>query len=871
MRVSGQDAANVSTEVEERDLVDSVSVPAAFDDSGNENGISSGQLPPRDSVKVVGKATSVPCSHCGLPSPPPASVGDPTFCCNGCLGAYQLIHGWGLEDYYALRDRLGTGGVSAGDSAVNRAVQSGDDPFDELDQTELLGESAPRAVGGGLVASSCSVRGLHCGACAWLIERSVPLVPGWHSARVRMNDHSVELIYDPKRIRLSEIARWMARLGYRIGPLIDNARGAAAVSENRRLLVRIAMAAFCAMNAMWIAVALYAGHFSGISVGHANLFRLVGAGLGAAAVFGPGSLFIRGAIGALLTRTPHMDLPLALALVVGAVAGIVGAFTGYGEVFFDSITMLVFLLLVGRWVQFRQQRRAAESVHLLMQVSPRTAQLVGPDGAVRKIAVADLVVGDRIRVDAGQGIPADGTVVAGQTAVDRSLLTGESVPVEVVVGDVVEAGTANLQSPIDVKVSAAGVQSRVGRLMRLVEDAAANKAPVVQLADRVGGWFVTVVIILAFITAMIWWSSGPAIAVTHSVALLIVACPCALALATPLALAVGIGRAARRRIFVRGGDCFERLATPGTIWFDKTGTLTKGQLSVTHWPGDRDALALVAAIERGSAHPVAKGIVAYADQCNAEPFDATQIDQLTGGGISGVVNGRRVIVGKPAFAKTLGIDLMAIDDDVQRVAADGASPLIYAIDNEAPKVFGVADGLRDDASATVQSLRNLGWRVGILSGDHPLAVARVASSLKIESALALGDLSPEEKLRRIEAKDQAGPVVMVGDGVNDSAALAAADVGVAIRGGAETSLEAAPVFLADAALGGLVKLMLASRGTVRLIHRTFAVSLAYNLVAVALAMAGMVHPLTAALIMPASSLTVLTMILATGTFREGDQ
>lgn len=819
---------------------------------------------PRDT-----KRTTVPCAHCGLPSPPPVRDDEPAFCCNGCLGAYQLIHGWGLEDYYALRDRLTSAGTSAEDLSLNRLSTAGDNPFEELDHTELLGLSAPRAVGGGLVASSCSVRGLHCGACAWLIERSVPLVPGWHSARVRMNDHSVELIYDPAKTRLSEIAKWMARLGYRVAPLVANAQAEAAVAENRRLLVRIAIAAFCATNAMWIAVALYAGHFSGISVGHANLFRLFGSALGAAAVFGPGSLFIRGALAAIWTRTPHMDLPLALALVVGAVAGIIGAFTGHGEVFFDSITMLVFLLLVGRWVQFRQQRRAAESVHLLMQVAPRTAQIVGPDGSLRKIAVADLVIGDLIRVGAGQGIPADGCVVAGETAVDRSLLTGESVPVDISVGDSVEAGTANLQSPIDIRVSAAGVQSRVGRLMQLVEDAAANKAPVVQLADRVGGWFVVVVIFLAFITAAVWWPSGSTIAVTHSVALLIVACPCALALATPLALAVGIGRAARQKIFVRGGDCFERLATPGTVWFDKTGTLTKGELSVSQWPGDRYELGLVAGIERGSAHPVAKGLVAHADDLGVEKFDASEIDQQTGGGISGMVDARRVAVGKPAFLKSQGINIKSIEAEIERVASAGASPILYSIDNGLPKVIGVADSLRDDANDVIRSLRELGWQVGILSGDHPRAVSRIASPLRIDSAMALGDLSPEQKLRRIEAGAERRPIVMVGDGVNDSAALAAADVGVAVRGGAETSLEAAPVFLADGSLGGLVKLMVASRGTVRLIHRTFAVSLAYNLVAVALAMAGMVHPLTAALIMPASSLTVLTMILATATFREG--
>jgi len=826
---------------------------------------------PRPSTAA--KVTTAACSHCGLPSPPPTAPGEPTFCCHGCLGAYQLIHGWGLEDYYALRDRLSTGvdltGVDlTGGTSTLRPDARTEQAYDELDHSELLGQSAPRSAGGGLVVSSCSVRGLHCGACAWLIERAVPLVPGWHSARVRMNDHSVELVYDPTKTRLSEIARSMARLGYRVGPLVNNARGVAAAAENRRLLVRIAIAAFCATNAMWIAVALYAGHFTGIELGHANFFRLLGSGLGVASVFGPGSLFIRGAFAALWTRTPHMDLPLALALVVGAVAGMVGAVTGTGDVFFDSITMLVFLLLVGRWVQFRQQRRAAESVHLLMQLSPQTAQLILPNGDVQKVAVASLETGDRIRVDAGQGIPADGVVESGSSAIDRSLLTGESLPIEIGVGDQVEAGTANLQSPIDVKVAATGPQSRVGRLMRLVEDAAAEKAPVVQLADRVGGWFVIAVIVLALLTAAFWWTRGPATAVTHAVALLIVACPCALALATPLALAVAIGRAARRRILVRGGDCLERLAKPGTVWFDKTGTLTHGTLQVAHWPGDDDQLRLIAALERGSVHPIAKGIVEFANDRGIPAEAATQIDQCTGGGIHGVVDGRMVAVGKPAYIESLGIPVDAIRDATERLAATGYSPVVFAIDSQFPQVFGVADQLRTDAVKCVQLLRAEGWKVGILSGDHPQCVARVAAQLDIDSSMAIGDLSPENKLNKINQRHADGPVVMVGDGVNDAAALAAADVGVAVRGGAETSLQAAPVFLADGSLASLPSLIGASRQTVRLIYRTFAVSLTYNLLAVGLAMAGMVHPLTAALIMPASSLTVLTMILVTGTFRE---
>lgn len=812
----------------------------------------------------IGDSGEGACAHCGLPAPQPHRPDELTFCCHGCLGAYQIIHGWGLEDYYALRDRLAAGGAQPIESTSSVT----DAAFAELDQIELLGDSVPRDVGDGLVASSCSIRGLHCGACAWLIERSAALVPGWHSARVRMSDHSVELTYDPQRTRLSDLARWLAKLGYRIGPLVGNARYEAAAAENRRLLVRIAVAAFCSMNAMWIAVALYAGHFSGIAVGHANLFRLVGSALGVVSVFGPGSLFLRGAWASLRTRTPHMDLPLSLALVVGAVAGMVGAITGRGEVFFDSITMLVFLLLVGRWVQYRQQRRAAESVRLLLTVSPQSAQLVTAEGAIRKVPTGDLVLGDVVRVDAGQNVPVDGHVVRGQSMLDRSLLTGESWPVSITAGDLVEAGTQNLQSPIEVLVSAAGAQSRVGRLMQLVEDAAANKAPMVQLADRIGGWFVCVVIALAMLTAVGWWSAGPSVAITHAVALLIVACPCALALATPMALAVNIGRAAQRRIWVRGADCFERLAQPGMIWFDKTGTLTVGRLQVKQWPGDDRQLALVASLEQASSHPIARALVQAARDRELLLMAAVEVDQRTGGGVSGVVDGQRVSVGSTSYLASIGIDVAAARQSEQAMAERAGSPIAYSIDRSPAQIVAVADVLRPDAAACVRALRDRGWQVGILSGDHPAVVRRVAAALAIPEELALGAVSPEEKLQKIELAGGPRPLVMVGDGVNDTAALAAADVGVAVRGGAETSLETAPVYLADGTLMGLPKLLHAAHNTVRLIRRTFAVSLAYNAIAVVLAMMGKVSPLTAAIIMPLSSITVLTMILTSSPFSE---
>lgn len=811
---------------------------------------------------------TVPCSHCGLPAPaPPADhPNQPTFCCNGCRGAYELIHGWGLEDYYALRDTLSPGGGLA-------VVGAG--RYQELDDPSIMGRSAPHPVGDELLTCRLAVAGLHCGACAWLIERSARLVPGWQSARVRMNDHTLDVVFDPQQTKLSRIASTLDTLGYRVAPLADSDQADRAAAENRRLLIQIAIAGFCAANAMWVAVALYAGQFSGIAAEHALALRWAGVTLGVAAVVTAGRTFFQGAWASLRTRTPHMDLPVALGLGVGVIAGIVGAIRGAGDVYFDSIAVLVFLLLVGRWVQFRQQRRAAEAVGLLMRLAPRTATRIEEDGSERVVPTDVLRADDILRVQAGEGVPADGVVVKGRSLLDRALMTGESRPVAVDVGDQVDAGTANLESPLDIRVTAIGMDSRVGRLMKLVEEAATTRPPLVQLADRIGGWFVVVVILLAVLTLVLWWRSSPAVAAEHAVALLIVACPCALALATPLALAVALGRSAKQRILVRGGDVLERMARTGVIWFDKTGTLTQGRLVVGEMIGpDCDqALALAAAVEQGSRHPVAEGIRRKAESCGLSGRRAEDIKQSVAGGMSGFVDGKHVLVGNRDFILSAGVELdRAAIDSVEQIAAAGATPVMVAIERRWSATFAIEDELRDDAKSVIEKLQTSGWTIGILSGDHPQTVAAVANRLGIKQQAVEGGLAPESKLQRIQqSKQNSATVVMVGDGVNDAAALAAADVGVAVRGGAEASLEAAPVFLADGRLTGLADLVGASQQTVRVIKRNFILSLAYNVLAVILAMAGKIDPLVAAVLMPISSLTVLSMTLGSRTFVKAEE
>jgi Cu2+-exporting ATPase len=811
-------------------------------------------------------AVTVACAHCGLPAPRAEDPRMPSFCCHGCRGAYELIRGWGLEEYYALRDSLGGGETGA-------VVVS--DRYAELDDPMLLGRSAPQAAGGDLLVCRLAVSGLHCGACAWLIERSARQVPGWHSARVRMNDHSVDVVFDPRQTKLSQIAVRLGQLGYRLAPMTDGGSHERAAAENRRLLIQIAIAGFCAMNAMWIAVALYAGSFSGMEAEHERALRYAGVLLGLLSVTIPGRTFFRGALASLRTMTPHMDLPIALGIGVGALGGVYSSITGRGDVYFDSIAILVFFLLVGRWVQFRQQRRAAESVGLLMRLAPRTATRVEPDGTTKLVPTDTLRVDDVIRVIAGEGIPADGIVLTGESMLDRSLLTGESRPVLVVVNDGVHAGTANIQSPLEIRVTAVGMESRVGKLMRLVEEAAESKAPVVQLADAIGGWFVAIVIGLALLTVVLWWNISPSRGVENAVALLIVACPCALAMATPLALAVGIGRAAKRKILVRGGDVLEQITKPGMVWFDKTGTLTEGRLHVTELIGDDvdEALAMAAAVERNSNHPAALSIVAEGDRRASRisaKFVAEDVRQVAGGGVVGRVAGRQVVVGHVDFLNGEGIELaLAWRDRADAIARSGATPVLIAIDGAVAAGVRIEDELRRDAGQVVDYLISSGWRVGILSGDHPEAVAHVADKLGVPRELACGGLTPEAKLARIQrSQGEGGTVIMVGDGVNDAAALAAADVGVSLRGGAEASLEAAPVYLADGQLLGMQTLWMGAKRTVQVIRRNFVASLTYNAIAVGLAMAGRIDPLVAAILMPISSLTVLTLTLGTPTFRD---
>ena len=798
-------------------------------------------------------AEGATCDHCGLPVPAGLiERGEALqFCCGGCSTAWRILHDSGLDQYYRLPERRTT------------AVRPSGRSFEEFDHPAFH-RLYVRGDVAGLAETDLYLEGIHCASCVWLVERVPRTLPGLVSAELNVPRSLVRVRWDPRLVGLSEVARFLDRLGYRPHPFRGVRPEAVRRAEDRAMIARIGVAGAIAGNVMLLALALYAGWFTGMEPEFERYFRWISLALTTPAVFGPGWLFFHGAWAALRTRTLHMDLPIALALGAGYVRGAVNALSSArGPVYFDGVTLLIFLLLVGRFLQQRAQRAATDSTELMASLAPATAR-IRADGTVKEVPAEALLPGMVLEVRPGDTFAADGTVLEGRSEVDLSLLTGESRPAAVGPGERVYAGTLNLRATLEVTVEEAGETTRLGRILQEVEAAALRRAPVVRLADRLAGGFVAAVLVLALMTGLAWLFIDRSRALDNAIALLIVTCPCALGLATPLAVTVAIGRAARAGILVKGGDALEALGRPGRLVLDKTGTVTEGRTTLVGWEGPEEVKPLVAALERHSVHPLAAGFVA-AWPGLPQPA-ATGVTHTIGGGVEGDVGGRRVVVGSPAFVRARASGGRGggapVDASLTRVlvAMDGVVV--------ARAIFG--DPVRAEAGAALAALRARGWRPELLSGDDPLVVRAVGERLGFPAAACRGGAGPEDKLRFIEQATLEGPVVMVGDGVNDAAAISRATVGVGMHGGAEACLSSADVFLSKPGLAGLVTLATGAARTLRVIRRNIAFSLVYNLAGAALAMTGVINPLTAAVLMPASSLTVILASWLSRTF-EADR
>jgi len=797
------------------------------------------------------------CAHCALPVPfarfEPAQAAQ--FCCDGCRTVFAILHDAGLQDYYAQRDPS---------DRAQAAPQRSSRKFEELDDPEFR-KSHCQSRSDGSLRSEFFVEGVHCSACVWLLERLPRVAPAVLQARYDSTRSVLQLAWDPAAAPLSEIARALASLGYIPHPTHSTTLAAEQRRGDRSLLLRLGIAGAAAGNVMLMALALYSGEYAGMAAEYAALFRWGSFAIATPAVFWAGSLFFRGGLAALRTRTPHMDLPVSVGLLVGYLGSAVNTVRGQGDVYFDSLCTLVFLLLVGRYLQRTHQRRSAKASDLQSALAPTTARLVEGD-TLREVPANAVGVGSIVEVRAGERIAVDGVVSDGSSAIDGSLLTGESLPVEVTVGDRVHAGTTNVAAALRVRVESAGSDTRLGRLMQSVEATQRERAPIVRLADRVAGYFVLIILGIAAITLLLWWHLDKSHALDHTVALLVVTCPCALGMATPLSVSAALRAAARRGILFKGGEFIEELARPGLMVFDKTGTLTEGRLALVAWSGPETLKAYARAAEATSGHPIAR---AFQRSISDSALACSEFREYPGG-VRALVAGRDVLVGSQAFIRSILGSLPVWSVTRAHAHADlGQTPVLVAVDGEVCAIAAFADTVRADAAASLKQLAELGFQLEVLSGDDPRVVDSVVRELGVPLSNAKGGASPEAKLAMVSELKAAGQrVFMVGDGVNDAAAMAAANVGIAVHGGAEACLSAADVFTTRPGLETVALAALGAKRTLRVIRVGIALSLAYNVIGVALAVTGKLDPLWAAILMPISSITVVTAALRARTFRS---
>jgi len=533
------------------------------------------------------------------------------------------------------------------------------------------------------------------------------------------------------------------------------------------------------------------------------------------------------------------------------------AMGGAVAVYFEAAAVITVLVLLGQVLELRAREQTGGAIRALLNLAPKTAHRIAPDGADEVVPLDQVEVGDRLRARPGEGVPVDGVVLEGRSAVDESMVTGESMPVEKQPGDRLIGGTLNTTGSLVMRAEKVGAATTLARIVAMVGEAQRSRAPIQRIADTVAGWFVPAVVAVAAIAFAAWaiWGPSPALAyaLIAAVSVLIIACPCALGLATPMSIMVGVGKGASAGVLIRSAEALERLEEVDTLVVDKTGTLTEGKPRVTAVvaaPGlaEPDMLALAASLERASEHPLAAAIVAAARERNLPLKEPADFRSITGQGVTGTVEGRRVALGNPALMRELGVDLADLAARADELRRDGATALFLAIDGKPGAVIAVADPVKRTTPEALAALKAAGLRIVMLTGDNRTTAEVVARKLGIDEVEA--DVPPERKHAVVTKLRAEGRVVaMAGDGVNDAPALAAADVGIAMETGTDVAIQSAGVTLVKGDLAGIVRAITLSRATMRNIRQNLFFAFIYNMIGVPVA-AGALYPLAGILLSP---------------------
>lgn len=785
------------------------------------------------------------CYHCGGVLPEGSALFAKVagkaraVCCQRCCDTAEWIDATGLADFYRLR------------SGASQRPDQGSDHSSWNNPALLrhvMREKAPQQFEVCLL-----IDGIHCAGCVWLIERALLQLGGVSDIQINPVTHRARLTFDSQSVSLGSILDTLVHAGYQPRPLeaasLDDARG----RESRDLLKRLLVAGFGMMQVMTYAFVLYMGDFSPLPGGTDELFRWLGFLVAIPVVFYSALPFFRGARQALRLKALNMDVPIAIAIAAVFGTSVYQALMFQGDVYFESVTMLVFFLLTGRYLEMRARHHSVDNADALLHLTPAFAERRLADGTLEKVAVVELAVGDRVQVSEGAHVPADGILLSPQALLDESLLSGEASARQRLAGDALVAGSLVLTGPIDMTLTRVGGDTFLSTLASLSTRAQTERPKLTRQSEKATARFVARVLVCTAITLLGWLWYDPSRALEATIALLVVACPCALGLAAPAAITRALGVLARRNILVVRPDALDTLTHIDTVVFDKTGTLTEPSLDTRQV--DAHILQLGASLARESQHPLSRALVA----ANAMPLLAvTDVTSVPGMGLEGRLAGRLLRLGQPRFALA---DASLADPDASLVLAEAGQLLAS---------FRLDETARRDAGSTLNALQADGLACELLSGDSNARVAAMASQLQLTHWQ--GRQLPADKLARIQQLHTQGHCVLaVGDGSNDAPILGGADISVALTSGAELAQANADVLLCSGQLTGLLTVRQIARETRKILRQNERWAITYNTVAMPLAALGFIPPWLAAICMSASSLTVVLNALRIGRKMESPE
>jgi Cu2+-exporting ATPase len=760
------------------------------------------------------------------------------MCCPGCQAVSQAIMDAGLSSYYQFRSEPGNRQTALIPEQLSQ--------YSAYDLPEVQQDFVHKQ--GAIDSTSLSIDGITCAACAWLIEHKLKPIAGVTNVLVNSTTQRALVSWDSQIIQLSEILQIISKIGYQAAPYQVDEQEKQSKADSRKFLLRLGLAGFATMQVMMFALALYTGYFTDLDVEFRDYFRWVSLIFATPVVLYSAQPFYFSALRSLLSGKLNMDVSVSTAILGAYVASCVATIQANGEVYFESVSMFTFFLLLGRYFEQTARQKASVSSSNLHKLVPLTAHLYR-DGEITEIAAKQLVIGDIILVKPGEVIAADAEVVAGLSSVNEAMLTGEQMPIGKQVSDTVYAGTINVEQPLEVKVTALGQDQLVAEIIRLQELASNNKPAIALVADRLARYFSATILSIAAITYCVWLFISPDDAFWITLSVLVATCPCALALATPTAVTCATAIFTKLGVIPRKAGVFEKLTKINHVVFDKTGTLTCGHLSIGEVQtfgkySSEQVLSMAAAIEQGSLHPIALAFKPFFDNKHF----VENVDHHIGLGIRASIGQQQVCIGTVQFVTP--------EANIAASKAIESQWIYLSIDNNLVAKIEMLDELRVDSLATVNVLKAANITLSIASGDNSGHVEFLASKLGISDVHS--GLSPQDKLALVNQLQQQANVAMFGDGINDAPVLAGANLSVAMGSGSAIAKNSADLILLGDHLSRFNDAIFVAKQAQRIIHQNLLWAFAYNMIILPLAVTGHVAPYIAAIGMSVSSLIVVS-------------